>query len=155
MRTSPTGICKQRRGFTLLELLVAIFIISLFAAIVFPSFSDLGEDRLRAEARKVAALLRYLNDNAVATKEQYSLEFDFRNSSLTWKGPEGEKSEQFRTLAWLSLPSRGKVHDGQVTVFFGPLGAPEPLEVSLLDHDHQMRVVFNPLSGRAKIYPHE
>lgn len=152
MRTSRTGISRHGHGFTLLELILVIFIISLFAALVYPSFSGFTESQLRADARKTASLLRYLNDSAIARKEQYALSFDFRDSALSWKGPEGDKKERLRTLASLTIPSRGLVHDGSVKVFFGPLGAQEQIEVLLRQGDDRLRVTFTPLSGRTKIH---
>lgn len=149
MLTSRTGICKQ--GFTLLELVIVIFIISLLSAVVFPSFRSLEEKKLQADARRVASLLRYLNDNAIATKGEYSLKFDFKNNSISWKGNEGDKTEEIKSLAGLILQSKGESKEGQTTVLFGPMGIQEAMEILLRDRDNEMKVSFNPVSGRAKI----
>ncbi len=138
-------------GFTLLELIVVIFIISLTAALVFPSFYGIGEKRVPSDAKKIASLLRYLNDNAIAAKVTYSVTFDFRDSLVSWKGPEGEKSEKIMSLSSLTLPSRGEIKDGEVKLFFGPLGASENIDVLLKDEEETMTVTFSPVSGRVKI----
>jgi len=144
-----------RRGFTLLELIVVIFIISLIAAVIFPSFSGLGENRLKSEAKKTASLLRYLNDSAIFTKETYSLKFDLQEGLISWKGPDGEKTEKIKSLAGIRLPSKGEVKEGEATVFFGPLGIQENIEVFLRDKDEGMRVTLNPVSGRVKMNPND
>jgi len=146
---------SRHEGFTLLELIVVIFIISLLAAVIFPSFSGLGENRLKSEAKKAASLLRYLNDSAIFTKETYSLKFDLQEGLISWKGPDGEKAEKIKSLAGIRLPSKGEVKEGQVTVFFGPLGIQENIEILLKDKGEGMRVTLNPVSGRVKINPND
>jgi general secretion pathway protein H len=149
--TQPSAFDHQPSGFTLLELIVVIFIISLTAALVFPSFYGLGEKKISAEAGKIASLIRYLNDTAIYTKETYSLTFDLSDRSMAWKGPDGERHEDVKSLYSLALPSKGKLREGKATIFFGPLGAAENIEVHLKDKEKDMTVTFSPISGRAKI----
>jgi len=141
----------RQRGFTLLELIVVIFVIALLAGIVFPSFRSLSERQLSADARRTASLLQYLSDSAMASKETYSVDFDLQKSSISWKGPEGAKTESLKTLAGVDLQSKGMTRQGLVTVFFGPAGIMEYIEVLLKDDENEMKVAFNPISGRAKI----
>jgi general secretion pathway protein H len=138
-------------GFTLIELVVVLFIISLTAALVFPSFYNLGERRIASDANKIASLLRYLNDTSIYTKETYSLKFDLRDHEISWNGPEGEKQENIKSLSSLYLPSKGQIQEGEVTIFFGPFGAAENIQVRLKDNEKDMTVTFSPISGRAKI----
>ena len=106
---------------------------------------------MKSEAKKTASLLRYLNDSAIFTKETYSLKFDLQEGLISWKGPDGEKAEKIKSLAGIRLPSKGEVKEGEATVFFGPLGIQENIEVFLRDKDEGMRVTLNPVSGRVKI----
>jgi general secretion pathway protein H len=138
-------------GFTLIELAVVLFIISLTVAIVFPSFYNLGERRIDSEANRIASLLRYLNDSAIYTKETYSVKFDFKDDAISWDGPDGEKHEKIKSLSSLYLPSKGQINEGEASIFFGPLGAAESIEVHLKDKERGMTVSFSPVSGRAKI----
>jgi len=151
MRTSQTGTCKDCRGFTFLELLAVMFIISLLAALVFPSFRAFEGKSLKSDAARIASLLRYLNDSAISSKNTYPLKIDLADGSLSWDGPEGGRTEKFRSLSEVTLQSRGGIREGQVTVFFGPLGINEGLEFLLRQEDSLMKVLFNPISGRAKI----
>jgi len=145
------GACVSQRGFTLLELIVVIFIIALLAGLVFPSFSGLSGRQLSSDARRTASLLQYLSDSAMASKETYSVDFDLQKSFLSWKGPEGDKTENLKTLAGVNLQSKGMTREGLVTVFFGPAGIMEYIEVLLKEDEKEMKVTFNPVSGRAKI----
>ncbi len=137
-------------GFTLLELAIAVFIISLLAALVFPAFFG-TDSRIKAEARKTASILRYLNDNAIATKNTYPMKFSLPDGILSWQGPDGEKTERMKSLASLTLTSKGNIREGEVTVFFGPLGLGENLAVHLRDKDEEMTVSLSSVSGRVKI----
>jgi len=139
-----------RLGFTLLELAVVIFIISLMASLVFPAFYG-SDNKLRSEARKTASLLRYLNDNAISAKQIYPLKFDLGEGVLSWKGPDGEKSEKVQSLVGVVLQSKGELKKGEVTVFFGPLGIREYMALHLREGDKDMTVSINPVSGRVKI----
>lgn len=142
----------QMAGFTLLELIVVIFVISLLLAILFPSFYGLEERGLKSDARQIASLLRYLNDSAISTKVTYPLKFDLEEHTLSWKGPDGEKTEKFESLDSLRLPSKGELKEGEITVFFGPLGIQESIAIHLKDDEEKgMTVALNSLSGRTKI----
>lgn len=139
-----------RRGFTLIELAVVVFIIAMLAAVVFPAFFRTG-DKITAEARKTASLLRYLNDNAIATKSEYTLKFNLSDGVLSWQGPDGEKTEKLKGLTSITLTSKGTITEGEVTVLFGPSGIQENLEVHFRDEDKDMAVSINYVSGRVKI----
>jgi prepilin-type N-terminal cleavage/methylation domain-containing protein len=139
-----------RFGFTLLELAVVLFIISLMASLVFPAFYR-SDNRLRSDSRKMASLLRYLNDNAISAKETYPLKFDIDKGELSWNGPDGDKSEKVRSLAGVALQSKGEVKKGEVTVFFNPLGIREYLALHMKEDEKEMTVSINPVSGRVKV----
>ena len=96
-------------------------------------------------------MLQYLSDSAMAAKEIYSLDFDLQKNSIYWKGPEGDKTESLKTLTGIDLQSKGMTREGLVTVFFGPAGIMEYTEVLLKDDERDMKVTFNPISGRARI----
>ena len=111
MRISKAGICPEglkisgvRRGgenalaagFTLLELLVVIFIVSLLLAVTFPSFTFQTDESLKSEAGRVASILRYLNDDTISTKEASALKIIFAEKTLHYKGPDGEKKETIK-----------------------------------------------------------
>lgn len=163
MQISPAGICSRenrRAGFTLLEIILVIFIISLFAAVVLPSFSGVGTGGLKAESKRVASLLRYLNDSAIYSKKTFDLTFDFQARQMTWSSPDGTKSQELAKITSVSLPSKGQVREGQVKVFFSPLGLRENIEITLADDvsndtkdgiKNEMKVTMNALSGRVKI----
>lgn len=141
----------RRDGFTLLELMVVIFIISVVLALALPTFTGMGEHRIMSDAKRIASILRYLNDSALSTKENLTLKVGFKDKVIHYNGPEGEKSEQFDSLTGVELQSKGMVTEGELFVFFGPLGAQENITMHLGDEGSRMAVALNSMNGRVKI----
>jgi len=140
-----------KKGFTLLELIVALFIVSLVLAVVFPSFAVFGENRLKAEAREMASILRYMNDSASSRKETFVIKFDLDKNKVFWKGPEGEKTKGFEDLTGVTTQANGMVNKGELIVFFDPLGIKENLSVHMSREKKNITVTLNHLSGKVKI----
>jgi general secretion pathway protein H len=144
-------ICSTRKGFTFLELIVALFIISLVMAVVFPSFAVFGDNKLKSEAKEMASILRYMNDSAGSRKETFPITFDLDKNIVLWKGPEGEKKKKFEDMTGVTTQSNGRVASGELTVFFSPLGIQENLDVHMARGDKTLTVSLNYLSGKVKI----
>ena len=144
-------IGNPRKGFTFLELIVALFIISLVMAVVFPSFAVFGDNKLKSEAREMASVLRYMNDSAASRKETYSITFDLGQNIVSWKGPDGEKKKKFEDMTGVTTQSNGRVSGGELTVFFSPLGIQENLGVQMARGDKTLTITLNYLSGKVKI----
>lgn len=159
IRISPCGqndmvsICTK--GFTLIELILVIFILSLVLALSFPTFSLEKDGKLKSEAGRIASILRYLNDSAISTKELHTMKVNFKEKVMRYKGPEGEKAEKIDNLSRITLQSRGDISDGELTVFFGPSGAGENISIHLTGVESSMTVVFSALSGRVKVIAQE
>ncbi len=143
------------KGFTLLELIVALFIVSLVLAVVFPSFAVFGENRLKSEAREMASILRYMNDSASSRKETFVMKFDLDTNKVFWKGPEGEKTKVFEDLTGVTTQANGMVNKGELIVFFDPLGIKENLSIHLSGEKKNITITLNHLSGKVKIKDEE
>lgn len=142
---------RGKGGFTILELLVVIFLVSLMTALALPSFSVIGESRMQSDAKKLASILRYLNDSAISSKEALMLKVDFREKLLKYKGPDGERVETIANISALELQTKGMVSEGEIILFFNPTGAAEAFSFILKDDEKTVTVSFEPLSGRVKI----
>jgi prepilin-type N-terminal cleavage/methylation domain-containing protein len=153
MATLKAGTCN--RGFTFLELIVVIFVISLILAISLPTFMLQEEGELKSEAGRLASILRFLNDTAISTKETYSIHVIFKEKSIRYKIPEGEREEKIYYLSRVFLQSKGNVSEGEVTIFFHPTGAGENFTFYLTGLKLTMEIIFNALSGRVKVSAHE
>jgi general secretion pathway protein H len=140
-----------RGGFTLLELMVVIFIVSIVLALVLPSFTSIGESRIISEAKRLGSIVRYLNDSAISTKESLQMKINLGDKTVEYSGPDGERSERFGSISSVELQSKGTIKEGEVIIFFGPVGGMENFNINLRDEKSGMTISFNSMSGRVKI----
>lgn len=159
---------KRKRcqsGFTLLELMVVIFIISMTAAIVLPRLPAPEATRLKSSARNLASGLRFLNDQAIITKKMYRLHLDLgehssRISELSPSGDELQPGDQFMgrrlieegiEIEDVTVPRLGLVTEGEVTVPFGPGGLSDGMTIHLKAGDEHFTVIAYPSGGKVKV----
>lgn len=65
----------NERGFTLVEILVVLFIVGIIVAVALLSFGTLGDDRnLETEARRLSTLLQMATDDATIQGRDFGLE---------------------------------------------------------------------------------
>lgn len=148
LQPSTFNPCK---GFTLLELMVVLFVISIVLALVLPSFTSIGESKIASEAKRLGSIVRYLNDSAISTKEILQMKINLGDKLVSYSGPEGDKSEKFDDISAIELQSKGAVSEGEAAIFFGPLGAQESFTIYLKHDSSGMEISFNSVSGRVKI----
>ena len=153
-RTNPNS-ANARSGFTLIELIVVIFIISIASALIIPSFMDAGEGSLKADAKRIGSALRYVYDESVSKKKAYLFYINLDNDSYGFTGQGVSRSFSLKDDVYLKdilIPSLGACSDGEVTVKFGPLGTEEPIILHLSKGKDAYTVIFNNINGRAAIY---
>jgi general secretion pathway protein H len=85
-RPSPSAL---RRGFTLIELMVAIGILALITAGAFSSISAVDGARTREAAGKVSAAVRESFDRAALSGEMHRLIFEVGGSTLRLESAQG------------------------------------------------------------------
>lgn len=79
---------RDRSGFTLLELIVVLVIISLMSALIVPRLTGpMSNLELKTAAKKMAASLRYARSQAAAEKRTYVAVFDLDNNRLVILNP--------------------------------------------------------------------
>jgi general secretion pathway protein H len=71
------------RGFTLIELVLVIFIIGLFTSLVAPAITSTTGLRLKTTTKRVAAGLRFARSQAVISGSTYRATFDLENGQVT------------------------------------------------------------------------
>lgn len=74
-------LIRQNRGFTLIELIVVVAILGMLYAVVMPKFSDVTGLKLKATARRVAGMIKYTYDDAIAKNKKMRLAFDFKGEN--------------------------------------------------------------------------
>ena len=169
------------KGFTLIELIIVLVIVSIMAAMVSPAISrSLASLQLKTAARKVAAALRYARTQAIARAEDYQAVFSFdeRQVTISPAESEGEESGEEKALPEAegaqkpqeqekpkvyTLPEEVKflelvageeeVNSGSATITFRPNGSSEGGEVILSDaaEKREYRIVVSFLTGAVEV----
>lgn len=153
------------RGFTLIEIVVVLVILSVVVLLVFPRLPSSEGTRLRNSGRALAAVIRYLGDRSVTTKTAYRLHFDLSNGGVTVRKLAGKEEVSPEdpffsrplladgvTVEDVEVPSLGRVAIGEVAVPFGPSGLGEFLVVHLkgTKGDH-LTVIAYPENGKVTV----
>ena len=74
---------QKKAGFTLIEMMVAIVILGVMAAMAAPSFSRwIPKMKLKAEAREKLNYLRQARSQAIAENSQYGIYFNTGNNEI-------------------------------------------------------------------------
>lgn len=145
---------RDSAGFTLVELLVVIFIISLISSIIMPSLWDTGKRSLTSEAKRVSNTLRYIYDEAAGKKQDYIFNIDLDSNIWSFESDSESRSFEMKKEVMFKdivIPSHGEISNGELAVIFGPLGPEEPIILHLIKDDAECTIKFNHLNGRAKV----
>lgn len=163
---------RGARGFTLLELLVVIALMSLMAGMVVPRMAaSLDRMNARTAARKVSAALRYARSQAAAEQQRYVARLDAKRNRIqigpasVWRNDSVEVADEEASpmrslspprgvrLAWASEPeNRFSVAPETPEILFFPSGGASGGEIRLSDADgRQYRVVVDRLTGLAEV----
>jgi prepilin-type N-terminal cleavage/methylation domain-containing protein len=84
------------KAFTLIELIIVIFIISLTTALVMPSLWNTDERELKSEGKRIGNTLRYVYDEAVGKKKTYMIKIDIDNDSWGFESDKESRTFQMK-----------------------------------------------------------
>jgi general secretion pathway protein H len=108
----------KAKGFTLIELVIVLVLMSLSIALVTPSLSRIsGTLELKAAAKKIAAVLRYCRSEAVQKGKVQQVFFDNDRREIRIEGaesPEGKKEEPKRSAPPRAFPIPGGIRIKEV-----------------------------------------
>jgi prepilin-type N-terminal cleavage/methylation domain-containing protein len=79
MKEQKQNTLRLYRGFTLVELILVVFILAIAALVAVPMFSSAADIQVRAAANRIAADLDYARGLAITRQKQYSVVFDCAN----------------------------------------------------------------------------
>ncbi|MGL3711415.1 prepilin-type N-terminal cleavage/methylation domain-containing protein [Leptospirillum ferriphilum] len=157
----------QDGGFTLLEILVVLFLIVLIASLIGPKLVLKKNPGLKDIARKIVTESRLLYWEAVSSQKMIRLYYNLEKGTVTAVQiePNGQKKtlEITGVRPWKMPPRchfdriitlhQGKVDSGKTFTQFFPTGAVEPTTIHLSSlHDRSMTLVFSPLNGKVHVY---
>lgn len=158
MRTSLTlkyNKNKKESAFTLIELVIVIFIISLTSALIIPNLWESDKRALRSEAKRIGNTLRYIYDEAAGKKATYTFKINLNEGSWGFESDKETRSLKVSDnilIRDVIIPSLGTITTGEAILTFGPLGPEETLTIHLSTDEFEYTIIFNHLNGRAKVY---
>jgi len=150
-----TGQRHINTGFSLIELIIVMFIISITLSLTIPYLFSSPSREIRSDARRFGNTLRYLYDRSVSRKRVYDLIIDFENNSWSYEIDGVTRTFKLGDGVFfkdISMPSTGAVNFGRLKISFGPMGAPEPMLIHLTGDERELTVSFNNLNGRVRYY---
>ena len=153
-------------GFTLVEIVVVMVLISLFMVFSIPLFSNIGTSGLGSSARRLSGTIKYLFNESALSGLEYRLVYDldqgiYRAQILEANGELFDAPDQGREAALkgevrfkdLQLPGRGKFTMGQVTTRIHPSGWVEETIIHLEDGAGEMMTLrVSPLTGTTEVF---
>jgi len=168
LTSSPRYIPQRKKtaGFTLVEIVVVMVLISLFMVFSIPLFGNIGTSSLDSSARRLSGTIKYLFNESALSGLEYRLIYDLdhgtyraqildENNQLVDASDQGRQAKLKGSVRFkdLQVPGRGKTSAGQVTTFIHPSGWVEETIIHLDDGDNAMLTLrVMPLSGMTEIY---
>ena len=160
---------KHRNGFTLLELLVVVLLISAFVFIAVPKIKSSTDINIKSASSNLTGTIKYLYNEAAFKKNIYRLVFDIdrgeywvevlnnneyvvSNEYLLQKRtlPTGV---HFKDVVTERTLSRNNLDDQKVYILFLPTGFVEPAAIHLVtDNEDYYTLETKPYTGGTKVY---
>jgi len=157
----------NRRGFTLIEIVVVLAIIAMVMMLVIPRLPNSEHEDLKISARTLASTLRYMQDRAATARTTYYLHMEPGTDTVKVMEAAADGSEkepddpllQQRpvkegiVVADVVIPRLGKVNDRQVRLNVGKAGLRDVVIIHLRSPDGSFWTVMAfPDSGKIKVY---
>jgi prepilin-type N-terminal cleavage/methylation domain-containing protein len=159
-------LCRSRRGYTLVEVLLVVTILGIVSAMVVPSMLTAGSMGVQAAARIIVADLLYAQNEAVAQQANRSVTFDLANNRYQLTDETGT----VLTESWISGTAENYVvdfsrdsrfqgvsllevdFDGGNTIAFDDLGGPSTGGSVTLQYQRQKyRIDVASFTGRITV----
>lgn len=155
-----------RKGFTLIELIVVLVLLSILTALIAPRLPATESMELKSSARSLASMLRYLGERSIGSKNIYRLRINIPENSIkvTRKLSNGDEIPPEDTLLSrnalvagivitdIQSPRLGKATEGEVLIDFGAAGLSEFLTLHLNSpKGESFTIAAYPGGGKVKI----
>lgn len=154
------------RGFTLLELLVVIVLISLVTSLTIPAIrTNLFSDQLKSTSRRLVGLVNEVSQEAVSSQSELLINFNLDKNTV-WAAAETVATDdenqsgknKFKVpdqvkITEVASVSSGKNSGGEVKLYFSKKGYVDKTAIHLRSDDgRDMTIILSPFMGVARIF---
>ena len=159
---------RESSGFTLIELMVVVFLLGAFFSVAMPRVFKTDDMSLRSASRGLVTTIRYLYSKSIFEKRIYKLSFDIDAGEYWAEALEGNqfRSEEGPGYGRRKLPNgvffsdiqtertQGKVGSGRdAFILFLPTGIVDSVVIHLrTGKDNFFTLSTNPYTGATKVY---
>ena len=139
---------RDARGFTLLELMVVVFVVGLAAMLAAPSIARSTDAvRVRAQIAGFSALLRHAREQAITSGRQHSVVVDPAARQLSVvAGDDDLKRTRAIPAGWILEANPPP----NLTVRFEPLGSSNGADFRIVANAIVYHVTVDPITGRVR-----
>jgi len=162
MRGRCGGVVRDNNGFTLLEMIIVLFLLGGLLSLIIPRIS-IG-DSLGSVVRRWVGALKSFQDMAVATQKTVRLHVDLDRGMYWPMVLDGNQEKIPLDATWatpISLPESirfadfqvgaGRKESGRVELFFYPNGRIDQATMHLADTNNIMGVLIEPVTALIRV----
>jgi len=143
----PGGILRTKGAFTLLELIVVMFLITLIAGLSAAFLGNaLPAGKFNSTVRGIATTIRHARALAQTGGEEQTVVIDLDSKKYGIAG-RGEKDLSSGMEIMIIDPFSNEVHEGAYRFVFPAFGGSEGGTIVLSDQKRKARIVIDPVMG--------
>lgn len=145
------SVARKARGFTLIEIVVVLVLISIIASVVaFAYARSLSSARIQAASRDLVAALRYTRGQAIVKGEQKVLMLDLEKNTYTAPG-KAERGLPDDMALRLTTASQELVSDKAGGIRFFPDGSSTGGHIAVVLDQREWRINVGWLTGEVTL----
>ena len=154
---SEARTCGRDRGFTLMELVLVLLVMSLVMAVTYPALSrGRMAFHLRGVGRDVVNTLRFARETAVTEQKVMMVVIDSQAQQITVSDDVGDGARSFAPPSDIKiqcLTGSGEADmEGPMRIRFLPNGSSDNAQILLKsDTGATLKIVTDPLTGSARV----
>ncbi len=135
-----------KTGFTLIELIIVIFIISIFVGFGVPKFMEMFfNSAIRQDARKIAMIIQTMRTSAILNKQEKSVVFNLDKHTVEYSTALHDNRTLDVKDVDIYIKEQDKEHkDGKYSIKIMPSGMATPCSIVLKNDQDMYTITIKP-----------
>lgn len=145
---------QHRKGFTLIEILVGLAILTLILTLVPPLFTNvIASTQLKSATRTLGSGLKQARSEAISKQRETTLTLDVETRQFALGGKQHQLDLPKDTKLLLIAANTEQLSEQQAAIRFFPDGSSTGGRIELSNHRNEYTIDVNWLTGKVKISP--